>query len=64
MFGGNVSGRRSGYAEEGVEEWTGACQAIVEQIMGVLAYKMLWTIVRHHQEEMVLCNIVIVLGSE
>lgn len=47
-----------------MEEWTGACQAIVEQIMGVLAYKMLWTIVRHHQEEMVLCNIVIVLGSE
>ena len=41
-----------------------ACQAIVEQIMGVLAYDMLWTIVRHHHEEMVLCSIVIALGSE
>ena len=64
LFGGNVNGRRSGYAKDEVEESTGACQAIVEQIMGVLAYNMLWTIVRHHQEEVILCSIPIALGSE
>ena len=47
-----------------VEERTGACQAIVEQTMGVLAYNMLWTIMRHHREEMILCNIPIALGRE
>lgn len=49
-----------------MEERTRACQAIVEQIMGVLAYKMLWTIVRHRQEEVILCSIPIAsiaLGS-
>ncbi|KAL9070291.1 MAG: hypothetical protein Q9161_004984 [Pseudevernia consocians] len=34
LFGGNVNGRRSGYAKYDGEERTGACQAIVEQIMG------------------------------
>ena len=32
--------------------------------MGVLAYNMLWTIVRHHQEEAVLYSIAIALGNE
>lgn len=64
MFGGNVNGRRSGYAKDEVEERTGVCQVIVEQSMGVLAYNMSSTVVRHHQEEMALCSIAIVLGIE
>lgn len=49
--------------DEVVDE-RGAFQAIVEQIMGVLAYNMLWTIVRHHQGETTLCSIAIALIGE
>lgn len=38
--------------------------SIIEQIMGVLAYNMLQKIVRYRQEEVVLCNVAIALGSE
>ena len=49
-----------GWVEEGIV----ACQATVEQIMGVLAYNMLRMIVRHHREEVVFCSIAIALGNE
>ena len=51
-------------SKDWVEEGIVACQAIVEQIMGVLAYNMLQMIVRYHREEMVFCSIAIALGNE
>ena len=44
-------------SKDWVEERIVACQATVEQIMGVLAYNMLQMIVRHHREEGVFCSI-------
>ena len=51
-------------SKDWVEERIVACQAIVEQIMGVLAYNMLQLIVRHHREEAVFCSIAIALGMK
>ena len=51
-------------SKDWVEERLVACQATVEQIMGVLAYNMLQMIVRHHRKEVVFCSIAIALGNE
>ena len=51
-------------SKDRVEERIVAFQATVEQTMGVLAYKMLQMIMRHHREEVVFYSIAIALGSE
>ena len=51
-------------SEDWVEEGIVACQATVEQIMGVLAYNMFQMIVRHHREEVVFCSIAIASRNE
>ena len=55
---------RDSGSKDWMEERIVAFQATVEQIMGVLAYKMLQMIMRHHREEMVFYSIATALGNE